>query len=47
MENLCAQYKSIDGFHNVWVVKPSFNSRGLGVYCSNKIKDIIQIGKKS
>jgi tubulin monoglycylase TTLL3/8 len=28
-------------------VKPSYNSRGLGVYCTNRLKDIIQQGKKT
>ena len=40
------QYEFIDGLANVWVVKPSFNARGLGVYCTNKMRDIIQPGKK-
>ena len=42
-----SQYKSIDGVHNVWVVKPSYNSRGLGIYLSNKIKTVLQQGNKS
>ena len=37
---------NIDGSRNVWVVKPSFASRGLDIYCANQIKDIIQVGKK-
>jgi Tubulin-tyrosine ligase family len=40
------QYGLIDGVANVWVVKPSFNARGVGVYCANRLKDIIQPGKK-
>lgn len=44
---LFPQYAVIDGLANVWVVKPSYNARGVGVYCTNKIKDIIQQGKKS
>ena len=43
---LLPQYRAIDGCHNVWVVKPSFNARGLGVYCANRMKDIIQANKK-
>ena len=35
------QYGTIDGVANVWVVKPSFNARGVGVYCSNRLKEII------
>lgn len=38
---LYPQYAVIDGLANVWVVKPSYNARGVGVYCTNKIKDII------
>jgi hypothetical protein len=38
---LFPQYAVIDGLANVWVVKPSYNARGVGVYCTNKIKDII------
>jgi tubulin monoglycylase TTLL3/8 len=29
----------IDGVENVWVVKPSFTSRGIGVYCINAPKE--------
>eukprot|EP00826_Nyctotherus_ovalis_P013056 TRINITY_DN13495_c0_g1_i16.p1 TRINITY_DN13495_c0_g1~~TRINITY_DN13495_c0_g1_i16.p1 ORF type:complete len:358 (-),score=65.68 TRINITY_DN13495_c0_g1_i16:17-1090(-) len=29
----------IDGVENVWIVKPSFTSRGIGVYCINAPKD--------
>jgi tubulin monoglycylase TTLL3/8 len=46
LARIMPQYGLIDGVGNVWVVKPSFNARGLGVYCTNKIKDIIQPGKK-
>eukprot|EP00347_Sterkiella_histriomuscorum_P013320 403365167 len=47
LQQILNQYKTIDGFSNVWVVKPSYNARGLGIYCANKLKDIIQQGKKS
>jgi hypothetical protein len=39
--------QSIDGTQNVWVVKPSYTARGLGIYCANKVKDIIQVGKNA
>ena len=35
----------LDGIHNAWVVKPSFNARGLGIYCTNKLKDIVNLDK--
>ena len=47
MEQADAQYKYIDGTKNVWVVKPSFSARGLGIYCTDKIKDIIHEGRKN
>ncbi|TNV74755.1 hypothetical protein FGO68_gene14506 [Halteria grandinella] len=47
LSRLIPQYAMIDGVANVWVVKPSFNARGVGVYCTNKLKEIIQQGKKS
>ena len=35
MEEADAQYKFVDGTKNVWVVKPSFSARGLGIYCTD------------
>ena len=32
---------------NVWVVKPSYNARGIGIYCTDKFKDIVHEGKKA
>ena len=46
LNKILPQYKNIDGVSNIWVVKPSFNSRGLGIYLAKNIKDIIQLGKK-
>ena len=43
---LVPQYATIDGTKNVWIVKPSFNSRGHGIYLTNNLKDIIQVGTK-
>ena len=31
------QSKSIDGVHNIWIVKPSYNSRGVGIYCTRHL----------
>jgi len=47
LRSICQQYRQIDGYRNVWVVKPSYNARGLGIYCTNKLNDIYQMGKKS
>ena len=41
------QYQKIDGSQNIWVVKPSYNARGIGIYLTKKLKDIITLGKKS
>ena len=32
---------------NVWVVKPSYNARGIGIYCTDKFRDIVHEGKKA
>ena len=34
LEEFIPQYKAIDGSHNIWIVKPSYNARGVGIYCS-------------
>ncbi len=31
------QYANIDGVKNVWIVKPCYNSRGFGIYCTDDI----------
>lgn len=36
----------IDGCENVWIMKPSFSSRGIGVHCLNSIKEVFSRGKK-
>lgn len=41
----CPQSK-IDGTGNIWIVKPSFTSRGIGVHCINSPKDEVSPGKK-
>jgi hypothetical protein len=40
------QYRTIDGVSNTWVVKPSYNARGVGIYLTKKLKDIMNLGKK-
>ena len=34
------QYK-IDGSENIWIVKPSYNARGVGIFCINNPNEII------
>ena len=33
------QYKEIDGENNVWISKPSYNARGVGIFCFDQLKD--------
>jgi hypothetical protein len=40
------QFNSIDGKHNLWIVKPSYNARGFGIFCSRDINDIMPDMKK-
>ncbi|CDW71356.1 tubulin-tyrosine ligase family protein [Stylonychia lemnae] len=35
------QYR-VDGVKNVWIVKPSYNARGLGIYCVDNCQDFLQ-----
>lgn len=37
---------SIDGSKNIWIVKPSYNARGFGIYLVDSLKDLLQSGKK-
>lgn len=39
------QYK-IDGMRNIWIVKPSYNARGFGIYLVDTVKELVQSGKK-
>ena len=40
--NLLPQYRQIDGVRNIWIVKPSYNARGVGIYCARQLSQIIQ-----
>lgn len=40
------QYR-IDGCRNVWISKPSYNARGVGIYLINSLKDVISAGRKA
>lgn len=33
----CKVVKETDGVHNLWIVKPSYNARGFGIFCSRSI----------
>jgi hypothetical protein len=30
----------VDGTKNIWIVKPSYNARGFGIYLTDSLKDI-------
>lgn len=40
------QLSDIDGSYNMWIVKPSYNARGVGIYCTNQLSEILQSNKK-
>ena len=47
LTNRLTQYDLIDGTKNVWIVKPSYNARGIGIYCTNKFSQITSsVGQK-
>jgi hypothetical protein len=31
---------------NIWIVKPSYNARGFGIYLVDTVKELVQSGKK-
>ena len=37
----------MDGTHNVWIIKPGYNARGIGVHCFNTLKEAHSYGSKS
>lgn len=39
MKRKFEQYRSIDGNSNVWISKPSYNARGVGIFCFNQMRD--------
>ncbi len=45
LENSCPQ-SAVDGCENVWVMKPSFSSRGIGIQCLNSIKEACARGHR-
>ena len=47
LNNTMGQFNHIDGTHNVWIVKPSYTARGVGIYCTRDINQIIHGGKKT
>jgi hypothetical protein len=32
----------MDGTNNIWIVKPSYNARGVGIYCTRQLRDILK-----
>ena len=45
LKKVFPQYK-IDGMRNIWIVKPSYNARGFGIYLVDTVKELVQSGKK-
>jgi len=43
LEKHLPQYgpRGVNGTQNTWICKPSYNARGLGIFCFNKRQDII------
>ena len=34
------QYGTIDGADNVWICKPSFTARGVGIFCFRSLREL-------
>ena len=49
VKTLCRAHRQtrVDGCENVWVRKPSFSSRGIGVCCLNSLKEALTRGNKN
>ena len=41
------QYRQIDGTRNIWIVKPSYNARSLGIYCTRQLREILRDAEKT
>lgn len=46
MQRHWPQYRTVNGTNNVWICKPCYNARGLGIFCFNKKADIISTFSK-
>lgn len=42
MECYCSQMK-IDGYRNIWILKPGAKSRGRGIEIKNRLNDILNL----
>ena len=40
LKKVFPQYK-IDGMRNIWIVKPSYNARGFGIYLVDTVKELV------
>lgn len=46
LEQHWPQYGAVNGSQNVWICKPCYNARGLGIFCFNQKSDIINTFSK-
>ena len=40
------QYGQIDGCENIWICKPSFTARGVGIYCFSSLRELFKGSNK-
>ena len=45
LKRVFPQYR-VDGTENIWISKPSYNARGVGVHCLKSLKDVLSGGRK-
>ena len=41
LREIMPQFATIDGVNNLWIVKPSYTARGMGIHCERKLSNII------
>ena len=40
------QYSQIDGSDNIWICKPSFTARGVGIFCFRSLSELFNGSSK-